>query len=99
VAQDYDAVRPEVAERSEETLKNVQSMGAPTARTVVEELDFADGSDAHDLPGAIVEDELVVAVVPQGSDEFVCPSCFTVRHRSQLVRDPAGAGQCRDCMD
>lgn len=62
-----------------------------------EELDFADGSDGHELPGAIVEDELVVAVIPQGRDEFVCSSCFTVRHRSQRVDDPAGMGQCRDC--
>ncbi|GAA3699350.1 DUF4193 domain-containing protein [Arthrobacter ginkgonis] len=97
MAQDYDAARPEVAEQSEETYKSVQSMAAPTARAVVEELDVAEDVDGLELPGAIVNDELVVAVIPQGTDEFICGSCFTVRHRSQLTREKDGTAYCRDC--
>jgi hypothetical protein len=96
MAKDYDAACPDVAEHSEETLKNVKTTGVPTAHTVQEELDFANDGDGHELPGAIVEDELVVTVIPQGRDEFVCACCFTVRHRSQLLCDPAGKGHCRD---
>jgi hypothetical protein len=98
MAQDYDEARPDVAERNEQTLKNVQTMGAPTARTVVDELDVAD-SDSMDLPGAIVDEELVVQVVPQGKDEFTCGSCFTVRHRAQLAYEKNGVAYCRDCQD
>ena len=86
-----------MAEQSEETYKNVRSMAAPTARTVVEELDVAEDVDGLELPGAIVDDELVVAVIPQGADEFICGSCFTVRHRSRLVREQDGTAYCRDC--
>jgi hypothetical protein len=97
MAQDYDAARPDVAEQGEETLKNVRATAGPSAQSVVQELDEVEAIDGIDLPGAIVNDELVVQVVPQGADEFTCGSCFMVRHRSQLVREKDGLKFCRDC--
>lgn len=97
MAQDYDEVRPDVAERSEETLKNVQALDAPNAQTVVEELDEADPVDGQELPGAIIDDELVVRVRPQSQNEFTCGECFLVRHHSMLAGEEDGVLICRDC--
>lgn len=97
MAQDYDEVRPDVAEASERTLKDVQQMDAPSAKNVRSDLEETDLADGHELPGAIVLDELVVEVIPQGADEFLCAECFTVRHRSQAVRSVTGGFVCRDC--
>ncbi|GAA1495353.1 DUF4193 family protein [Paeniglutamicibacter kerguelensis] len=99
MAQDYDEARPDVAEASERTLKDVRKMDAPTARSVHADLEETDLSDGIELPGAIVLDELVVEIIPQASDEFVCGECFTVRHRSQAARTLGGAPICRDCVD
>ncbi len=97
MAQDHDEVRPDVAERSEETLKNVQALDAPDARSVVEELDESEPVDGEELPGAIIDDELVVRVRPRAQDEFICGSCFLVRHHSLLAREEDGVLICRDC--
>lgn len=99
MAQDYDEVRSEVAEASERTLKVVQQMDAPNAKSVQADLDEPDLSEGTELPGAIVLDELVVEVVPQGSDEFICEECFTVRHRSQTAKESGGMKICHDCVE
>lgn len=99
MAQDYDEVRPDVAEASAKSLKDVQSMDAPTARSVRAEMEEVDLSDGQELPGAIVLDELVVEVIPQASDEFTCGSCFSVRHRSQVAVERNGVKYCKDCED
>lgn len=99
MAQDYDEARPEVAEASERTLKAVQEMDAPSAKSVQSDLEETDLSEGTELPGAIVLDELVVEIVPQGSDEFVCGECFTVRHRSQAAKEIDGVKICRDCTE
>ncbi|MFJ6419042.1 DUF4193 family protein [Paeniglutamicibacter sp. NPDC091659] len=99
MAQDFDEVRPDVAEASERTLKDVRKMDAPTAKNVQADLEETDLSDGIELPGAIVLDELVVEIIPQASDEFVCGECFTVRHRSQAARTLGSASICRDCGD
>lgn len=97
MAQDYDEVRPDVAEASEKTLQQVQSMDAPTAKSVQSDLEEVDHSEGQELPGAIVLDELVVEVVPQAEDEFTCGSCFLVRHRSQIAAEKNGMKFCREC--
>ncbi|MEV7645951.1 MULTISPECIES: DUF4193 family protein [Actinomycetes] len=51
-----------------------------------------------ELPGAIVNEELSVNVIPQGEDEFVCAGCFTIRHRSQAEKNTANGFICRDCV-
>ncbi|MFC5130323.1 DUF4193 family protein [Paeniglutamicibacter kerguelensis] len=56
-----------------------------------------DLSEGQELPGTIVLDELVVEVVPQAADEFMCGQCFTVRHRSQAAKEVNGVKICRDC--
>ena len=99
MAQDYDEARPDVAEASERTLKAVQEMDAPNAKSVHSEMEETDLSDGTELPGAIVLDELVVEVVPQAADEFVCGECFVVRHRSQAAKEVDGVKICRDCAE
>lgn len=97
MAQDYDEARPDVAEASERTLKDVRKMDAPNAKSVHSELEETDLSEGQELPGAIVLDELVVEIVPRADDEFICGECFTVRHRSQAAREMNGVKICRDC--
>jgi hypothetical protein len=99
MAQDYDEARPDVAEASERTLKAVQEMDAPNAKSVHSEMEETDLSDGTELPGAIVLDELVVEVVPQAADEFICGECFAVRHRSQAAKELNGVKICRDCAE
>lgn len=99
MAQDYDEARPEVAEASQRTLKAVQQMDAPSAMSVQADLEEADLSEGTELPGAMVLDELVVQVVPQGPDEFVCGECFALRHRSQITHEFKGVKLCRDCAE
>ena len=65
MAQDYDEARPDVAEASERTPRDVRKMDAPTARSVHADLEETDLSDGIELPGAIVLDELVVEIVPR----------------------------------
>lgn len=97
MAQDYDEDDPDVAEASGRVLKDVQRFDAPSAKSIQVDLDEADTSEGEELPGAIALDELVVEVVPQGADEFVCRECCTVRHRSQAARMLDGVTICRDC--
>lgn len=99
MAADYDEARPDVAEASEKTLKAVQSMDAPDAKSVHSELEESDFTDGQELPGAIVLEELNVEVIPQGEDEFVCGECFTVRHRSQAEQKQGDTIICRDCVN
>jgi hypothetical protein len=98
MAQDYDEMRPDVAEASDANLKSLQTMNAPDARNVAADLDYADETDGVTLPGADLSgEELVIAVIPQGEDEFTCAECFLVRHRSQIARVKGSLRFCRDC--
>lgn len=99
MAQDYDEVRPDVAEASERVLKDVQKVDAPSAKSVSSDLDETDLTEGAELPGAIVLDELVIEVIPKGEDEFVCGECFSVRHRSQAAGKSNGMTICRDCAE
>jgi hypothetical protein len=97
MAQDYDEMRPDVAEASNATLKSVQTMNAPDARSISADLDETENVDGVTLPGGETDEELVISVIPQGQDEFTCGSCFLVRHRSQKVRESGGLAFCKDC--
>jgi hypothetical protein len=98
VATDYDEVRSDVKESQENSLEALQSANAPDARSVVLELDEADGLDGAGVPGGeFIAEELVVQVIPQADDEFTCYSCFLVRHRSQIARQKDGHAYCTDC--
>lgn len=57
------------------SLEALQSVNAPDARSVVRELD-----EAMPPGGELVAEELIVQVIPQAEDEFICYSCSLVRH-------------------
>ncbi|BCW61653.1 DUF4193 domain-containing protein [Paenarthrobacter sp. MSM-2-10-13] len=97
MAADYDELRTDVKENQEQSLQALQSASAPTAKSVVLELDETDGLDASGPGGEIVAEELVIQVIPQANDEFTCHSCFLVRHRSQIAREKDGVAYCTDC--
>ena len=98
VATDYDELRSDVKESQDNSLEQLQSANAPDARSVVQELDEADGLDGAGVPGGeFVAEELVVQVIPQADDEFTCYSCFLVRHRSQIARQKDGHSYCTEC--
>lgn len=98
MATDYDEVRPDVAEARKASLDAVKSANAPDARSVTQDLDEADTSDGVELPGGdLSNEELSVTVIPQGDDEFLCGSCFLIRHRSQLAHETNGVAYCLDC--
>ena len=94
---DYDEVRPEVKESQESSLEALRTENTPDAHSVVRELEEADSIDGVDLPGDFIAEELIVEVVPQKKDEFVCSSCFLVHHRSQLAREKDGHVYCIEC--
>jgi hypothetical protein len=98
VATDYDEVRSDVKESQQNSLQALRSANAPDARSVVMELDEADGLDGAGVPGGeFIAEELTVQVIPQAEDEFTCNSCFMVRHRSQIARQKGGHAYCTDC--
>jgi Domain of unknown function (DUF4193) len=97
VATDYDELRTDVKESQDSSLEALQSAKAPDAKSVVQELDEADVFDGLTPGGEFIAEELVVEVIPQGSDEFTCYSCLLVRHRSQMVREKDGHGYCVEC--
>ncbi|GAB2741700.1 DUF4193 family protein [Sinomonas atrocyanea] len=98
MAADYDELRSDVKESQNESLEALKSASAPDPRSVVRELDGDDSGEDTGLPGGeFVNDELTVHVIPQGADEFVCQSCFLVRHRSQRAVEVDGVAYCRDC--
>lgn len=65
--------------------------------TSIEDID--EGDDDDDDEPLIADDlrteQLVERAVPQQGNEFVCMSCFLVRHKSQLA-DPKKQ-YCQDC--
>lgn len=98
VATDYDEVHSDVKESQDQSLDALQSANARDARSVVLELDEADGLDGVGAPGGeFIAEELNVQVIPQAQDEFTCYSCFLVRRRSQIARQKDGPAYCTDC--
>ncbi|GAA5226085.1 DUF4193 domain-containing protein [Paeniglutamicibacter antarcticus] len=98
MATDYDEVRPDVAEARKASLEAVKTANAPDARSVSRDLDEEDTSDGVELAGAdLSNEELSVTVIPQKEDEFLCGSCFLIRHRTLLAREAKGVAYCRDC--
>lgn len=61
-------------------------------RLVIEDVE----DDEEDTPDTEDRGEGASAVVPKRPDEFVCQSCFLVKHPSQLA-DPKKQ-LCRDCV-
>ncbi|MHA7261593.1 DUF4193 domain-containing protein [Arthrobacter sp. TMN-37] len=98
MATDYDA--PRVAQEDQpanESLEAIQAQRSATTQTALIDVEDGDTAEGFDLPGAVVDDELLVEVVPVQEDEFTCMSCFLVHHRSQLALEKNGSKYCREC--
>jgi hypothetical protein len=98
MATDYDA--PRVAQEDQpanESLEAIQAQRSATTQTALIDVEDGDTAEGFDLPGAVVDDELLVEVVPVQGDEFTCMSCFLVHHRSQLAREKNGSKYCVEC--
>ncbi|HZN77731.1 MAG TPA: DUF4193 family protein [Micromonosporaceae bacterium] len=90
---DYDATRRPPVDLDADSLDELAARGpAPSATADVDETgDF-------ELPMADLSDEeLVATVVPILADEFRCPKCFLVHHRSRRTKGRDGVDICRDC--
>ncbi len=97
MTQNYDEVRPDVAERNAEALKEVETLDAPDAQSTVEALDESEVAGVQELPGAIIDEQLVVEVRPPTHHEFICNQCFLVRHPSMLAEHHDDQHICQDC--
>lgn len=98
MATDYDAPRVrEEDQPANESLEAIQAQRSTTTQTAVIDTEDTDTAEGFDLPGAILEEELMVQVVPVQEDEFTCMSCFLVHHRTQLAREKNGDKYCAEC--
>ena len=99
MATDYDAPPTGPGEDSAgESLEALHAPGKGTMQVPVIDDADADTAEGIDLPGAdLSAEELTIQVIPEQEDEFVCDSCFLVRHRSQLAREENGNKYCTDC--
>jgi hypothetical protein len=98
MATDYDEprVRPE-DQPANESLEAIQAQRSTTTQTAVIDVEDGDTAEGLGLPGTILEEDLLVEVVPVHEDEFTCMSCFLVHHRSQLAREKNGDTSCAEC--
>ena len=96
MATDYDAPRRDEVELGEDSIEELKSRRVDSQSSSVD-VDETDASETFELPGAEVDEELSVRVVPMQSDEFRCSRCFLVHHRSQLAYERNGELICREC--
>lgn len=96
MATDYDAPRKDETDAPTDPLAEIITQDT-TRRGPDAEVEETDTVDGVDLPGAVIDDELSVRVVPQQGDEFTCSRCFLVHHRSQLASDSGGELVCSEC--
>ena len=94
---DYDSPRRPGGEPDDDSLEELKARSS-AAQSPRVDLDEAEAAENFELPGAdLAGEELTVAVVPMQPDEFRCPRCFLVRHRSQLAGQRDGLAVCQDC--
>ena len=101
MATDYDAPRRgDVDELNEDSIEELKARRAEAQSGSID-VDEAELAESLELPGADLSsmsgEELTVRVLPKQSDEFTCPICFLVHHRSRLARERKGQLICRDC--
>ena len=99
VTTDYDAPRRSTLQDVDtETLDALTAAATTAARSPDVDLEEEDTAEGIDLPGADLSGEvLTMPVVPRRADEFTCPSCFLVQHRSRIAGHSAGRPVCLDC--
>ena len=97
MATDYDAPRKNEEDLSEDSLEELKARRAEKSLAVVDE-DETEAAEGFELPGADLSgEELSVRVLPRQADEFTCPHCFLVHHRSQLAYEENGQPVCAEC--
>lgn len=95
---DYDAPRRgESDDITEDSLEEITARrGDAHANSGDDDGEIA---ESFELPGADLSgEELTVSVVPKQADEFTCPSCFLVYHKSRAVMVD-GVQICMDCAN
>ena len=95
MAQDYDAPR-----NKDEEEESIEALGKASRSSAADSLDDDENAIAEDyeLPGADLSNEdSSVTVIPMQGDEFVCSSCFLVKHRSQLAEMGPDGPICAEC--
>jgi hypothetical protein len=94
---DYDVRRGTSFDVIPESLETLQQQGSAAHRAATVDVDgYGDSdsdSDYEDLSRDIVDEDLVVAVLPLQRDEFRCQRCFLITHSSRM----ANWQVCRDC--
>lgn len=98
MATDYDAPRHSGDGEDTTGLEELKSVSATrAARHPDVEQDEAEAAESFELPGADLSNQsLVIAVVPQDTNEFTCARCFLVHHRSiSPTRAPWCVGMAR----
>ena len=92
-AEEDDDVEPDVAEPTEASLDEII---AKKAEEPAPEEESEEESILETSRGEERVEPLAVKVVPQQPTEFVCKSCYLVKHRSQL--SDKRKMFCRDCV-
>jgi hypothetical protein len=94
---DYDAPRRSTDEPEEDNAEELQSRRPPQSPAA--DLDQPDAVEGFALPAEELtgEEPTMSVVTPMLADEFRCPRCFLVCHRSQRVAGPAGLDVCGEC--
>lgn len=97
---DFDAPRiREEDQPANESLEAINAQRSATTQTALIDVEDTDTAEGLDLPGAVLEEELLVQVVPVQEDEFTCKVCFLVHHRSQLAGEGPTGQYCTECVD
>lgn len=80
---------------AEDSVEELRARHAATgaASFDIDETELAEGYD-H-FGAELVDDELIVPVIPMRADEFRCDRCFLVCHNSQ--RHGPDRNLCREC--
>ncbi len=87
----------EAGELADLEIEDIEDRDESLDRILREKLagDVEAEEDVDDLGGAAVDGTVEVIVTSCGREEFVCRSCFLVRHETQ--RAAATGSLCRDC--
>lgn len=98
MATDYDEPRVKAEDQpANESLEALQVQRSATSQAPTIDVDESDTAEGFDLPGAILDEELLISVIPARADEFTCMSCFLIKHRTQLAKEKNGDKYCVEC--
>ncbi|MFH5824489.1 DUF4193 domain-containing protein [Georgenia sp. AZ-5] len=98
MAIDYDAPRKGEEVLEEDSIEGLTARKDAKSTSKIDADDEVEEADGFELPGADLSgEELTVSILPRQSDEFTCPNCFLVYHRSQLAYERNGQPVCAEC--